>query len=407
MINQIQPASVIQLDKYLEKVKYDLAKKLSFLFTFVFALLSVAHLEEEIGNLISMVCGFIICLGCFLYNYKTKNYKLVYYVISIAGVSVTGLTLNLLPTATHFGDFIWMFCAIALAFFGLSSRIGVTLLIISTISIICFVLFHVNENITLQQPRTNFQKFALIAELVAGFYAGIYMIYLIVKFHNFSEKTLKTTNKELQLQYDKIKLQDEEKTILVKEIHHRVKNNLQIISSLLRMQSHELKNEESKHHFQEAIDRILAMSMIHQKLYQGESLAKVNLKEYFEDLIVELIRLYDNKIKVSQTIKLEVDKIGLKSIVPLGLLVNELVSNSLKHAFRNRDYGEIKLTLTKNKNGIELQYSDNGIWSGEVKTSGFGLELIEILIEQLEGESNITKSAEGTAYCSTCPELAE
>jgi two-component sensor histidine kinase len=388
---------IIQLDKYLEETKYDLAKKLSVLFTFIFALLSIAHLEEEIGNLISMVSGFIICLGCFLYNYKTKNYKLVYYIISIAGVSVTGLTLNLLPTATHYGDFIWMFCAIALAFFGLSYRIGFTLLIISTISITFFVIFNVNENITLQQPRTNFQKFALISELVAGFYAGIYMIYLIVKFHNFSEHTLKNTNTELQLQYDKIKLQDEEKTILVKEIHHRVKNNLQIISSLLRMQSNELKNQESKQHFQEAIDRILAMSLIHQKLYQGESLAKINLKDYFEDLILELIRLYDNNMVVNHNIILQLDKIGLKSIVPLGLLVNELVSNSLKHAFTYQSSGEINLNLEKRQDGVILKYSDNGTWSTD-KSSGFGLELIDILIEQLEGKSSLIKNDKGTFY---------
>lgn len=389
--------TIIELDAYLEQVKYDLAKKLSLLFTFIFSLLTIAHLEEDIENFVVMTLGLVISLGCYLYNLKTQHYKIVYYTFSIAGVVITSLTLNLLPSVTHFGDFIWMFSAIVLAFFGLSNRIGLTLLIISTISISTFVIFNVNENIVTQLPRTNFQKFSLIAELIAGFYAGIYMIYLIMKFHKFSETTLKSTNTELQEQYDRIRVQDEEKTILVKEIHHRVKNNLQIISSLLRMQSNELKNEESKLHFQEATDRILAMSLIHQKLYQGESLAKINLEEYFEDLILELIRLYDNEISVKQIIKLQVDKIGLKSIVPLGLLVNELVSNSLKHAFTNQENGEISLNMEKISDGILLQYSDNGSWSNE-KGTGFGLELIEILIEQLEGKSTITKNNDGTFY---------
>ncbi len=410
MSKAAQPNPSTLFDSYLENVKLDLAKKFSLLLTFVFTLLTLVHMHEDIENFVIMSFGLALCLFCFIYVHITGKYKIVYYTFSVAGVCVSSISLNMLPSATHFGDFIWMFCAVVLAFFGINNRLGFLLLFICSISIALFVLFNVNENIVTQQPRTNFQKFSLLTELIFGFYLGLYMIYLIVKFYNHSEKTLKATNNQLKLQYDKIKVQDEEKTILVKEIHHRVKNNLQIVSSLLRMQSNELESEESKQHFQEAIDRILAMSMIHQKLYQGESLAKVNLTEYFEDLILELIRLYDNKIKISRNIIIKVDKIGLKSIVPLGLLVNELVSNSLKHAFKNREDGNIELSFLKNNDGIILHYGDNGIWSDKnlnKKSGGFGLELIDILIEQLEGDSSISKEKKGTSYRITFPELDE
>ena len=397
--------STSPLDGHLEKVKFNLAYRVSLLFTLIFALMTIAHYDDK-DNLVVMALGFIICLFSFLYNLKTKNFKVVYYIFSITGVLITGLTLNLLPSATHFGDFIWMFCAIVLAFFGLSNRIGVALLIICTLYIGVYIIFNVNENIITQQPRTSFQKFSLFAEIIAGIYSGIYMIYLIVKFHKFSQQTLLETNKELQIQYDTIKLQDEEKTILVKEIHHRVKNNLQIISSLLRMQSNELKNQESKQHFQEAIDRIFAMSMIHQKLYQGESLSKVNLKEYFEDLIIELIRLYENDFQVTYEIVLDIDKIGLKSIVPIGLMVNELASNSLKHAFKHKQKGNLHLSFIKNDDDIQMKYSDNGSWS-DGNSSGFGIELIDLLIEQLEGKVEVSKSEQGTIYNITFTELRE
>lgn len=219
----------------------------------------------------------------------------------------------------------------------------------------------------------------------------------MISFHNYSERTVLAINKDLTNQNEKIKAQDEEKSVLVKEVHHRVKNNLQIISSLLRMQSNEINNEEAKVHFEEAVNRVMSMALIHQKLYQGKSLSDIKLNEYFEELSVDLQEVYKNEKNIHFNFDIQIDKIGLKSIVPLGLLYNELVSNSLKHAFENKEQGEIKINITKNDEGYSFIYSDNGQWKGNVE-NGFGTELVETLTEQLDGSYNLNKTEDRTVY---------
>lgn len=385
------------LDAYLDEVKYKSAYRLSFVFTFVFLLLAIAHIYESIENLIVMSIGFTICLSTFLYTKFTKKHQLVYWTFSILGVNVVGLALNLLPTTTHYGDFIWMFSANALAFFGLPKRYSYLLLMLTFVYIGWFVIFNLNDNIELVQPRNLAQKISLFAELTSGILGGIYIVYIMTNFHNYSKDALLKSNQALSEQFDIIKSQDAEKSILVKEVHHRVKNNLQIISSLLRMQSSEIQNEEAQKHFQEAINRVMTMALIHQKLYQGESLSDVNLKQYLEDLAYDLLSVYSVQKNIDFEFNIKTKKVGLKSIVPLGLIFNELVSNTLKHAFRQQHNGKIEVSLEDSGKDYFLSYHDNGSWFG-AKTNGFGTELIDTLTNQLDGTYQLEKMENGTTY---------
>jgi PAS domain S-box-containing protein len=182
-----------------------------------------------------------------------------------------------------------------------------------------------------------------------------------------------------------------EKEILLKELHHRVKNNMQIISSLLNLQSSYINNPLIVDMFKESQNRIKSMALIHEKLYQTKELARINLKDYIKDLAGELVRSYksnNNSIEV----KTDIPEVytGLDSIIYLGLIINELLTNSLKHAFNKSGDGIIQITITQiEKSGIELVISDNGKGFPEnfdlAGSETLGLSLVNSLVDQLGG----------------------
>jgi len=188
---------------------------------------------------------------------------------------------------------------------------------------------------------------------------------------------------------------------LLKEIHHRVKNNLQLISSLLRLQAADIGDEKVESHFNEAVDRIKSMSLIHEKMYQQDELAKLDLQEYLEALVNEILASHSSNKSISINVHSELTQVNIKNIVPIALLFNELIINSLKHAFTNHDKGEINISVIKNENGFLISYADNGTWVEPTKASSFGFELIDTLCQQLDG-SCIRDINKGTSYNIQC-----
>ncbi len=165
------------------------------------------------------------------------------------------------------------------------------------------------------------------------------------------------------------------------------------------MQSQEVDNPELRELFQESINRIMAMSLIHQKLYQNDNLSQIRIGDYLDELIHEIMNLSFREQSVQYEIKTEVGKIGLKTLIPVGLLVNELVSNSLKHAFEDRTNARIQIEIQQEgENRLRIMYSDNGVWKPQVGNSSFGLILIDTLIEQLEGAKEVLTEERGTTY---------
>lgn len=184
-----------------------------------------------------------------------------------------------------------------------------------------------------------------------------------------------------------------EKETLLREIHHRVKNNMQIISSILKLESSSLNDKKSIDMYMDIQNRIITMSLIHEKLYNSGDLARIDFKDYIKDLVTSLFETYGfNTGKVALNINVENVSLGINSAIPCGLIINEIVSNSLKYAFPGERTGEIKINLRSIEgNHIELLMSDNGIGlpkDMEInKTESWGLRLISILAEkQLQGE---------------------
>ncbi|MCI0695685.1 PAS domain S-box protein [candidate division KSB1 bacterium] len=209
-----------------------------------------------------------------------------------------------------------------------------------------------------------------------------------------------TSRKQVE---ERIKGSLKEKEVLLKEIHHRVKNNLQIISSLLNLQSGYIHDEQAGEMFKESRNRVKSMALIHEKLYQSKDLARIDFADYIRHLTAYLLRSYSVHSH-GVNLKVDVDKIllDIDTAIPCGLIINELVSNSLKHAFPQGTAGEIRIGLHENPDGkMILIVGDNGAGlPTEIdfrNTESLGLQLVSTLTDQLDGTLELDRS-QGTTF---------
>lgn len=211
---------------------------------------------------------------------------------------------------------------------------------------------------------------------------------------------------------DQIKASLAEKEVLLKEIHHRVKNNMQVISSLLRMQSGFLKDEDDKRMFQESQLRIQSMSLVYNKLYQSENMASISLHGYAKDLVGGLIKSNSFSANTPKML-IEIDDIelSLDFAIPCGLIINEVVTNSLKYAFPQGREGQIHVIIHQKNGCIQMSLGDDGVGLPEGFTIGstksLGMVLIQTLVvHQLGGTLELNRK-NGTEYLISFPLVFE
>jgi two-component sensor histidine kinase len=198
---------------------------------------------------------------------------------------------------------------------------------------------------------------------------------------------------DLALEKDKIEQQSEKLKMVMKELHHRVKNNLTIVSSLLELQGNRLHDEVSAKAFQEGQQRIEAMSLIHQRLYKSDALTTINMSEYTSELISNLMHAYGyNRENLELKTNIECEELDIDNAIPLGLIINELLTNAFKYAYSDTKKPYLEVNLL-NHEGILLEVKDNGKgidlekWN---KPSGsFGKRLIYALADQIGGEIEV------------------
>lgn len=184
-----------------------------------------------------------------------------------------------------------------------------------------------------------------------------------------------------------------EKEILLKEIHHRVKNNLQIVSSLIFFQLKQISDPEMLEMLRDGQNRVKTMALIHERLYQSGDLANIDFREYLKKLTTFLMQSYGvNQAKIKLRLNVHDIKISVDTAVPCGLIVNELISNSLKHGFKNRDSGEIRVDMGFDEaNKLIMKISDNGVGFPHglkiEKTDSLGLRLVQNLTKQINGKA--------------------
>ena len=253
-----------------------------------------------------------------------------------------------------------------------------------------------------------------IESITLGFEAGA-VDYLTKPFHRAelssrvkthiklknSYEELKKTNEKLQGE-DRLKAIIQEKEVLLREVHHRVKNNLQIISSLLGMQAKNIENEDFCALIEESQNRIKSIALIHEKLYQSKNLAQIDFAEYIKELIHELLTAYAiDPNQIHSKVTLEKIFLSIDTAIPCAMIINEIVSNSLKYAFPEERKGKIEIHLEEREKKYFLRVSDDGIGLPKgydpQKQKSLGMKLIRIFTEQLEGKLEFSSKL-GTKY---------
>ncbi|HZI52674.1 MAG TPA: sensor histidine kinase, partial [Chitinophagaceae bacterium] len=180
---------------------------------------------------------------------------------------------------------------------------------------------------------------------------------------------------------------NEENELLLKEIHHRVKNNLEVVSSLLELQSSQIDDPHTKDAMLASQNRVQSIGIVHQKLYQGKNLGTIEMKDYFIDLSESILDSFSAHKRVQVECAMSSLNVDIDTAVPLGLIVNELLTNTIKYAFPEGRSGKVQIKLEHGANGnLQMLVSDNGVGkSGTIKGTGFGEQLISLLTRQLGG----------------------
>ena len=204
---------------------------------------------------------------------------------------------------------------------------------------------------------------------------------------------------EKRIADQKIRDSLEEKEVMLKEIHHRVKNNLAVVSALLTLQSDYVKDEEAKEMFHESVGRIKTMALIHEKLYQSELFASVEMGDYIQQLVKTIQDTYESETcAISVNLDCDEATLDITKAIPCGLIINELFTNAYKHAFKGRESGNVYLKMKKygEKEEYTLEVMDDGVGlPDEViagKGSSLGFNIIRGLARQLAAELRMTSS---------------
>jgi two-component sensor histidine kinase len=254
------------------------------------------------------------------------------------------------------------------------------------------------DTISRQEARIAQQRIVQILYIII---AGILIISLLGMI--ISMNSIRKKKKALQALNQQLYAKNRQNELLMKEIHHRVKNNLEMVKSLIALQCAQMEDSTSKDAMLESQNRVQSMGIIHQKLYQGENLGSIEMKDYFVNLSEGILDAFDAEEKVKIECAMESLELDIDTAVPIGLIVNELLTNSLKYAFPEKSKGMVQISLSQPDPGIlTLTVSDNGV--GKIKGqkplgTGFGSQLVDLLTRQLNGEmTEISETGTSTKF---------
>lgn len=382
----LNPPKLISADYEFES-KYTLAYRMSlFLATTIFILDIVLFLYfNVITGIVALIALVAVILSIFWIR-RNATYFMPTLIFSIIGLIACEFTLYFVKDQPHVVDPLWMVINILLAILVLGEKIGLAIAVIHGVGVTIFFAFFLEDQILLLKTLNQEQIYSTAVNVFLCFAIITYLCWQNIRTNKLAKNQLNDAQLALQEQYNIISKQNEEKTVMLKEIHHRVKNNLQIITSLLRLQSRELENPEAIAKFKDATHRVIAMSMIHEKMYQSDHLSTLHLKEYLHDLSTDLVTSYQSGYPVQLQIECDVESVGLRSVVPLALILNELISNSLKYAFDQHENCLISISFMRHTSDLcKLVYTDSGTWKAPSRQGSFGLDLIDSLTDQLEG----------------------
>lgn len=388
--------------EYHERIKYNLVRNILYAFSIVMLMLGIFNLTSNKMDGLPNLFAAAVCISGIILLHKSNNYKLVALFISATSLIIVGIAFFISNGSNLLTPY-WMLVNVIFSFYMIGKIVGSFVLVIHFITYFIYQKYFYDTNVVLFSSFKTIDYVTYLLEFSAIGFSIIYLLVIFSKAASLSEKDFKKINNHLTKQNVVISKQNTEMELMLKEIHHRVKNNMQIISSLLRLEANRA-TEKSGAFYQEAIDRISAMALVHEKMYKTGALSKFDLEKYIESLVKNLISNYSTEQKPGYTIEVSMESLQSKSIVPFALLLNELLLNSLKHAFSNQNNPHIYISVSKNpslhKDLFDLKYSDNGSWNKNAEPS-FGSEIIEAMVAQLEGEIAFETGENGTEYSFT------
>ena len=381
-----------QNEQDLKKLKITSSVYLIAIICFLFIVVSAYF--DQTKYFIQALAALFITTTCYVIVKKTNDFKLVIYInigfsvlINIIGF-ITGSYIG------NHGSIFWVINFTLFAFYTVGKK-GALFYMIFNVSCMIIVKSITSNHLPLiiDDPFLNssYPELKYIINMLACTIIFVFLIDRILKDFESSQLSLQESNNAL-------KLNTQEKTTMIREIHHRVKNNLQVIISLLRLQLYKIdKDDAITDPFKDSIHRISTMALIHEELYRGDKVNDLDLQFYLKNLCEDLIKSYATTCMVKTSIQTDVHRMHMDDMVPLSLIMNELITNSIKHGFKNKKDGVISIQIKKQEDGINLQYHDTGEWIPPSEPNSFGIELIETLIEHFDGSYGIN-TAQGTEF---------
>lgn len=384
-------------DKIRLEDKTQLAYKVNYfacLFSLVFGLVCLVLLDIKDSIPYSFFAFAVFNLINTLIFKKHAKLTLTYNIASVLAM-VCGIVITLYSGGIH-SPFIFVLAIVVFAGYVTTKVYGKIYLFINLL-LVGLIFLHDISNLNLVQntvPANSKDWFAFLSILFAVYLLGGVFGRNLLKAHH----KLYKSRREIQVRI-------EEKETLLKEVHHRVKNNLQTVSSLLSLQSRSIEDHKISSIIKSSQNRVVSMAMVHEMLYKRDDyLSKIELKPYVEELCEYLIRSIRGG---SNAIALNLDiadiKLSIDTVIPLGLIINETVTNALKYAFPEENSGEILIKLgSLEKMKYELYLGDNGIGFPEdvnpKNSKSLGLKLIHNLSRQLRGTIERDMATKGTYY---------
>lgn len=386
-----------------DRVKLTL--KISFytsVFAIVFGAICLLFLDiYEVIPHVLFIFGGLNLINTILYN-SHKNLALTYNVISILGL--TCATIITLYSGGINSAFIFVLAIVVFAGYATTRAYGKVYLYLAVL-IIGLIFFQGNSDFSITKnvvPKGSQNIFSFISVLFAVYLLGGVLGKNLLKLHTDLFKAKIIVDERIK-----------EKETLLQEVHHRVKNNLQTVSSLLSLQSRGIEDQKVKNLIKSSQNRVISMAMVHEMLYMRDDLSKIEYKSYVEELseyLVKSVKGADSKVQVN--INIPQIELGIDTAIPLGLLINEALTNALKYGIKDNDEGVIHIELQKkaDKNYV-LNIGDNGVGFPEEvnfkNSRSLGLKLIHNLARQLKGSIKRDLSKKGTNYIIKFQEIGQ
>jgi len=383
-------------DQHRHKDKIRLTLRVSYFASFFclfLGLICIFYLDiKQLVPHIFFAFGGINLLNSILFRLH-KNLTITYNVISILGLA-SAIAITIFTGGIN-SPFIFVLAIVVFAGYATTRRYGKIYLYISILIVVLIYLQGITTSSITQNvvPPQSQDLFSFLSVIFSVYLLGGVLGKNLLKAHHDLYKSKLVVEQQIA-----------EKETLLKEVHHRVKNNLQTVSSLLSLQSRSIENEQMKNLIKSSQNRVISMAMVHEMLYMRDDLSKIEFKSYVQELSEYLVRSVKG---TNNNIKLDLHipdiQLGIDTAIPLGLLINEAITNALKYGIKDDEEGEIHIALKEaQEKAFELEIGDDGAGFPDTvnykNSKSLGLKLIHNLARQLKGTITKDNSKKGTNY---------